>query len=64
MSNTKSASQWQTKQRHPSSQELRLTFIDSTNGPTAAELAAQQQALDKTRGIDHAHTQDESQNHQ
>ena len=40
-------------------EELQLTFIDSTNGPTAAELAAQQQALDSTHGADPAVLPDE-----
>lgn len=33
----------------PSLRQLRLTFIDSTKGPTSAELVAQQEALEKQK---------------
>ncbi len=38
----------------PLLRELRLTFIDSTDGPTAEEMILQQQELDRSRGADFA----------
>lgn len=35
----------------PTFQEVRLVFINSTNGPTTEEMIAQQQALDAAQGI-------------
>ncbi len=36
----------------PVLQQLRLTFIDSTHGPTVEQMEAQQRALDEQSGID------------